>query len=144
MDSVKKKRRMSEDHKAAIAAGRAEGAVVRRYLETLEARKQPGRRVSRDQLQRRLKETIETIEDEGNPLAKLELIQQRIDLENRLEAAEAEDSNERAEEEFVEVAKSFAERKGITYTAFRAMGVPAAVMKAAGIPQERNRNVPVG
>ncbi len=34
---------------------------------------------------------------------------------------------------FEKVAKGYAERKGITYSAFRQIGVPAAVLKKAGI-----------
>jgi len=130
---------MSDEHKAAIASGRAEGAAVRRYLETLEAKRQPGRRVSAEELEGRLAKTIEEINSEEDQLKLLDLIQQRIDLEERIDAAEAEDESLEAEEEFVALAKGYAERKGISYTAFRQMGVPASVLKAAGMKQERGR-----
>jgi len=37
------------------------------------------------------------------------------------------------EEEFVRVAKGYAARKGISYIAFRQIGVPAAILREAGI-----------
>ena len=37
------------------------------------------------------------------------------------------------ENDFVRVAKSFSERKGISYKAWREVGVPARVLKLAGI-----------
>ena len=37
------------------------------------------------------------------------------------------------ETEFVAVAKPYAQRKGISYEAWREAGVPAATLKAAGI-----------
>jgi hypothetical protein len=38
-----------------------------------------------------------------------------------------------AEERFCQVAAEWAERMGVTYKAFRAQGVPAAVLKQAGV-----------
>jgi hypothetical protein len=37
------------------------------------------------------------------------------------------------EADFVKAAKGYSERKGISYTAWRELGVPAAVLKQAGI-----------
>jgi hypothetical protein len=39
------------------------------------------------------------------------------------------------ETDFIRVAGAYAQRKGITYHAFRAVGVPAATLKKAGIPR---------
>jgi hypothetical protein len=41
------------------------------------------------------------------------------------------------EKEFVEVAKSYSERKGITYSAWREAGVSAQTLREAGIPRTR-------
>jgi hypothetical protein len=41
------------------------------------------------------------------------------------------------EEGFIEAAKSYGERKGITYAAWRAAGVDANVLRKAGIPRTR-------
>ena len=49
------KRPMSDDHKAALAAGRNEGRAVRRYLEALEAHKpKRGRKRTPESIQKRL------------------------------------------------------------------------------------------
>lgn len=133
-----KKRVMTSEHKAAIAAGRSEGAAVKRYLETIGRRGKPGRRVSREELQARLDETKHAIPEEDNLLARLDMIQKQIDLEGRLSDAADDDDSEEAEAAFISVAKDYAERKGISYTAFRKMGVPAAVLKKAGIPRTRS------
>ena len=37
------------------------------------------------------------------------------------------------EDEFVDAASGYSQRKGISYTAWRELGVPASVLKRAGI-----------
>ena len=39
---------------------------------------------------------------------------------------------------FVEYAKAYSERKGITYAAWREAGVPASILKDAGIKRTRS------
>jgi len=58
---------------------------------------------------------------------------ERIDLERALSApAETVDISE-LESAFADVAASYSGRKGITYSAWREVGVPAVVLKRAGI-----------
>lgn len=64
------------------------------------------------------------------PVERLELVQKRMDIQNYLDN-NVEDPS--LEENFLKVAKSFGDRKGITYAAWREMGVPASLLKAAGI-----------
>ena len=128
---------MTTAHKAAIAAGRSEGAAVKRYLEVLGQRGKPGRRVSQEELEERLDTTKNSIPDEENLLTRLDLIQKQIDLESRISAAESDDDSADAEEAFVQVARGYAERKNVSYSAFRKMGVPASVLKDAGIARTR-------
>jgi len=60
-------------------------------------------------------------------------LQQRV-LELREIATELrEGDHDRLEQEFVAVAAAWASERGISYAAFRVMGVPARVLKAAGI-----------
>lgn len=132
-----KKRTMTTEHKAAIAAGRSEGAAVRRYLETLQSAGKPGRRVSKAELEARLAKTTAEIESEENALTQLDLAQKQLDLKARIAAMGTEESPQDAEADFVRVAKSYAERKGITYKAFREIGVPPEVLKRAGIARTR-------
>lgn len=134
-----KKRTMSEGHKAAIAAGRSEGAAVRRYLEALKLRRRPGRRFSKSQLEERLAELRTKVEGEDNPLVEVELRQKARDLETRISRSEQEVDETELEAAFVSVAKDYSQRKNISYSVWREMGVPASVLKSAGIPQERSR-----
>ncbi len=41
------------------------------------------------------------------------------------------------EKEFVRIAKSYAKRNGISYSAFRELGVSAEVLKRAGVARTR-------
>ncbi|MEZ5225811.1 MAG: hypothetical protein R2710_03815 [Acidimicrobiales bacterium] len=66
-------------------------------------------------------------------LKRLQLTQERIDLEEELERLQSDNDLEELERAFTEVAKSYAERKGISYSAFRELGVSAKTLKAAGI-----------
>lgn len=126
---------MTKEHKTALAEGRAQGRVVRAYLEALETNKpRRGRKRTPDSIRRRL-ETIETEQGDANALQRLQLTQERLDLTAELEQLENADSTDLAtlEADFVAVARDYAARKGITYTALRQVGVPAAVLKQAGI-----------
>jgi hypothetical protein len=136
---VKKKasRSMSDEHKEALAKGRAQGRAVREYLAALDQSSKPGRRVSRQDLERRLGETQERISSESDPAKRLDLIQKRIDLEERLADQQEEVDLGRLEKDFIGAAKEYAERKGISYSAFREAGVPAAILKEAGIARSR-------
>jgi hypothetical protein len=124
---------MSDDHKAALAAGRNQGRAVRKYLEALEQNKpKRGRKRTADSVQRDLARTQEELLS-ADPLKRLELVQRRIDLEVELERMGTTVDLGALEKEFVAVAKPYAERKGISYEAWREAGVSAATLKAAGI-----------
>lgn len=130
-------KKMTAEHKAALAKGREQGRAVREYLVTLSQEKKPGRKLDPETLQRRIVETQEQVDAEPDPAKRVELIQKRLNYEDRLaDAAEAVDL-ESLEKEFVKAAKEYSERKGITYSAWREAGVPAAVLKEAGIPRTR-------
>ncbi len=124
---------MSQEHKDALAQGRAEGRTVRAYLEALEThRPKRGRKRTPDSIKRRL-ETIEIELQDVDPLKRLQMIQERIDLEQELERLESDNDLEELESAFVKVAKNYAARKGISYSAFRELGVSAGVLKSAGV-----------
>ena len=128
-----KKGPMSDEHKAALAAGRAEGRAVRAYLEALESsRPKRGRKRTKDSIGNRL-EKIETELETADALRRLQLIQERLDLTVELENMGKGVDISELEEEFVRVAKGYAGRKGISYAAFRQLGVPAAALSKAGI-----------
>lgn len=128
-----KKTQMSDDHKQALAVGRAEGRLVRNYLEALDSsRPKRGRKRTKESISRRL-EKIDVELDLADPLKRLQLTQEQLDLQEELEQMDSGIDLAQLEEEFARVAKGYAERKGITYAAFRQIGVPAAVLKKAGI-----------
>src|SRR5580700_260229 len=80
----RKKEAMSAAHKAALAKGREEGRVVRRYLEGLEAAKpRRGRKRTPDSIRRRLV-TIDSTIGNADPLARLHLIEEKQRLEDEL------------------------------------------------------------
>ena len=129
----RKKMTMSDAHKAALAEGRAQGRAVRTYLDALEAHKpKRGRKRTTESMKKRL-EKIDVEYAEGDQLKRLQLAQERIDLQRELSAASEVVDLSALERDFVKAAKPYGERKGITYAAWREVGVPDAVLKSAGI-----------
>lgn len=129
----KKSQGMTEEHKKALAEGRAQSRAVKNYLEALEAHKpRRGRKRSPESIRRRLDRIHQELPD-ADPLKELQLTQERMDLERELETLEQKDNLKGLEKEFVKNAKGYSERKGISYKAWREVGVPAAVLKEAGI-----------
>ncbi len=129
---------MSDEHKAALAEGRNQGRAVRRYLEALDQnRPKRGRKRTADSVQRDLSRTEEELLS-ADPLRRLELVQRRLDLQAELERMGTTVDMDALEKEFVEVARPYAERKGISYEAWREAGVSAATLKAAGIGRGRS------
>ena len=66
-------------------------------------------------------------------MGRLELVQEKIDLQRQLENLGGDVDLSALEADFIAAARPYAERKGISYAAFRAVGVPAATLKAAGV-----------
>lgn len=129
---------MSDEHKAALAQGRKEARAIKAYLEALAARK-PGRPVSEDSLNKRLERVNEKLDASDNPLETVDLIQSKLDIEKALLEVEKTVDMESLEAAFVEHAASYSDRKGVTYTAWREFGVPAKVLRTAGIKETRRR-----
>jgi hypothetical protein len=127
---------MSEAHKAALAQGRRESRAVKAYLEALAA-KRPGRPVTPDSVKKKLASLEERLSGEADPLKRLDLVQAKLDAEDQLATLSDGADFDALEKEFVEIAKSYSERKGITYSAWREVGVAAPVLKDAGIPRTR-------
>ena len=124
---------MSDEHKAALAEGRNQGRAVRRYLEALDVHKpKRGRKRTSDSMQKRL-DRIDAELVSADPLKRLQLIQERLDLKQELEAAGQTIDLTGLEQEFVDAAAAYSKRKGISYAAWRELGVEPAVLKRAGI-----------
>ncbi len=133
-------KQMSAEHKAALARGRAQGKAVREYLSALETERKPGRRVDASEIEVRLGKIQAEIDAQDDPAKRVELIQKRLDLEQRLVDMQDQPDLQDLEKAFVSAAPEYSARKGITYAAWREAGVPAAVLKAAGIARTRRTN----
>lgn len=124
---------MSESHKAALAEGREQGRAVRRYLEALEAHKpKRGRKRTPESIQKRLS-AIEEQLSTADPLTRVHLVQERMNLESELAAGDNAVDMASLEDGFVTAAGPYGQRKGITYAAWREAGVDPGVLRRAGI-----------
>ena len=124
---------MTDDHKAALAVGRSESKAVRDYLEALKANKpKRGRKRTPESIARRM-EAMEAELLDTDPLGELKLIQERMDLQDELESMDTGVDITALEAEFISVAGSYSHRQGISYAAWREVGVDAAILKQAGV-----------
>lgn len=130
---------MTATHKKALAEGRDLSRQVGRYLDAFEHHKpKRGRRRTKEAVEKRLVEVGENLKN-ATGVRKLELIQQRRMLEVELAAMTASSNGNGApsleilERDFIKAAKPYSEKKGITYAAWREFGIPAPVLKAAGL-----------
>ena len=129
---------MSQEHKDALAQGRLEARSIKAYLRALDSRR-PGRPVTKDSLDKRLERVNTKLGDENDPLKRIELLQSKLDLESALASVEDGANLDDLAANFVAYAKSYSDRKGISYTAWRQFGVPADVLRKAGIQETRRR-----
>ena len=116
-------------------AEKTEVAAVRDYLKALEQNApRRGRRRTPESVERQL--AVLEGEMEGASVTKrLDLIQQRIDLETDLEALQQAGSVDLSalEAGFATHAAAYGGRRGISYAAWREIGVSSATLKSAGI-----------
>jgi hypothetical protein len=127
------KTQMTAEHKAALAVGRNEGRIVKNYLDALESnRPKRGRRRTPDSIRKRLGEIDKSLVD-ADRLNRLNLYQERLNLQDELAAMGAKVDLTALEDDFVSVASSYSSRRGISYAAWREAGVGASVLKKAGI-----------
>ena len=126
------KRPMGAEHKASLIAGRARAATVRRYLDLLEGSKAKGKGGSAESIERRLTQIDQQLAS-APPLKRLQLLQEQDDARRHLASLAGEAQLGQAEADFVAVAREYARQKRIGYKAWRSVGVPAAVLKRAGI-----------
>lgn len=124
---------MTPEHKAALAEGRAQGRAVRAYLDALESHKpKRGRKRTPESMRKRLG-AIEADLGGADPMRRLQLVQERMDIEAALARTEETIDLTDLENAFVGAASDYGSRKGITYGAWREVGVSAAILKRAGV-----------
>ena len=109
------------------------GRAVKNYLDALESnRPKRGRKRTSESIARRLTAIDEQYES-ADPVKRLSIAQERIDLRAELDTMDAQVDLSAVEAEFISVAKSYSASKGISYAAWREVGVAAEVLKKAGI-----------
>jgi uncharacterized Ntn-hydrolase superfamily protein len=132
-----KSRVMSADHKAKLAQGRTESRIMNRYLEALAAGKgKRGRKRTPETIALQISR-IDKKMSTASAVQRLELTQQRLDLTAEKDRLSVRVDVTSVEKDFIKIAKSYAARNGISYSAFRAMGVSADVLKRAGVARTR-------
>lgn len=115
------------------ASARAQSKVIKDYLEALERNKpRRGRKRTRETVEKQLA-LVESQLIDADPLDRLHLIQKRIDLETELVNLKNKVDIGELEVRFVTAAKEYSERKGISYDAWHALGIPNEVLEKAGI-----------
>jgi DNA mismatch repair ATPase MutS len=103
-----------------------ETVIVREYLESLSKPKTPTHL-----LERWLSGVEMALSNKSLTVTRrLELLQRKRNIERQIARASA---NTVDPSNFIAVAKSFSDRKGIEYATWREMGVPVKVLKDAGI-----------
>ena len=124
---------MDDEHKAALAQGRSESRKISAYLKHLDAEKVRGPRPNPEKIEAELAELNAAIGD-APPMKRIAMIQRRLDLTDRLsKLGEPVEDGAALEAGFVEAAGGYSSRKRISYAAWREIGVPAQVLRAAGI-----------
>ncbi len=133
--ATEKKRVVSDEQKAAMAEGRAQSRALAPYLEALETqRPKRGRKRTPESIERRLAVIREELQF-GKQIKRVALMQERRDLIAERQRMDKKVDPGAYQDAFVANAKPYSERRGITYEAWRELGVPAAVLKRAGISQ---------
>jgi hypothetical protein len=112
-------------------ARRAETNAVAAYLTALRAPKVPAR--SRATIEKRRAQIEQWIAEDASPIREVELIQQRLDIDAQLAQIDEAARLPELEDAFVNVAASWAKRSRVSSAALREVGVPAGVLKRAGL-----------
>ena len=106
---------------------------MRDYLDALRANKpKRGRKRTPDSIKRRL-DAIDEQLAAADALSELRLIQERRNLTDELATMGTGVDLAAVESSFADVAAGYSQRHGITYSSWREIGVPAAVLRRAGI-----------
>jgi hypothetical protein len=128
-------RKMTAEHKAALAKGREQANAVRAYLDALEAnRPKRGRKRTPESIARRVA-AIDTQYETAGSLTALQLLQERKNLEAELVtlSSKAGPDLDKLRKGFVKHARAYGAAKGIEHATWREIGIPADVLRDAGI-----------
>lgn len=130
--------KMSSAHKKALATGRESSRHVRAYLDALEQhRPKRGRKLDPESVKKRIALIDANLKTAGG-FERLNLLADKEALKGKLAGADVKVDLTQLRKNFVAHAKAYGERKSITYGTWRAAGVPAEDLKAAGITRSRS------
>ena len=117
------------------AQEKTENKVVRDYLDALTANApKRGRKRTAETVEARISAVNDAM-GEASATKRLTLVQARLDLKAELDGMNQSGSVDMdgLEAGFIKAAASYGGRRGISYAAWREVGVPAAALKTAGI-----------
>lgn len=129
---------MSATHKRALAEGRTLSAAVDRYLVAVNTPKRRGRKVTKATLDQRLTDARIRLKT-AKGVEKVLAAQEVRDLETKTARLNPSGDTDMKslESEFIRIAKKFGENRGVGYSAWRDAGVPADVLRRAGVGRTR-------
>lgn len=117
------------------AQEKTENKVVRDYLDALTANApKRGRKRTAETVEARISAVNDAM-GEASATKRLTLVQERLDLKAELDGMNQSGSVDMdgLEAGFIKAAASYGGRRGISYAAWREVGVSAVTLKAAGI-----------
>lgn len=130
---------MSDEHKAALEAGRSKSRKVKAFLVANKQRNAPkkrGRKRSLEAIQSRL-EAIQLELVDADVLKEVQLIQEEANLERELKEQTGTNLSdgdfEALRQDFILVALDYSVAKGIARSTWRKVGVDAKTLTDAGI-----------
>ena len=112
---------------------RLQAQTITAYLEALRA---PKPTTSRETLLKRMEKAEKALiaaEEKGLWLKAMDVMERLAKHQQTLNELDRQGSIEDLERRFIEVAKDYSDRKGLSYETWRYMEVPPKVLQAAGI-----------
>ena len=131
---------LSDTQKAAMAEGRREARIVETYLNSLERKEAHQGRRTAEEIAVELDRVTAAL-DVASAVERLALFQEREDLMREALEVPPQDDLE-LEAQFIAIARTYGERKGISYSTWREIGVAKEVLQTAGVPRTRRPNQP--
>lgn len=135
---------LGRDSSSTKAPAAYQARTVRRYLSAVEASKRgKGPKRTSDAVGNRITKIDELLVS-ADPLTRVHLTQERIELHAEYVRLSNGNQDETAqlERDFISVARSYGDRNGLTYAAWRQVGVDAKVLERAGIRRAEKKPPP--
>lgn len=136
---VAKKATAKKAQSAAVTAAKIEATRISLYLRALEKKqKGPGQKRNPAVLAKRIEQAQAQVKARTG-LARLQAVQRLRNFQRQATDPAMNGNFGRFEKNFIASAKSYGARNNIDYGTWRHCGVPASVLKQAGIAQTRER-----